>query len=329
MTWGQLRFQLKTAAPGIADDLLDEFLNARYEQVLGKTNWRGLEASGTVQTTAAYQSGADTVTLTVGSASVVGSGTAWVTGQTGLLLYRTGDLSVYTFTYVTATSGTLDRPYDGNGSDAAGTVYANSAYVLMQDTYDLPSDLATLISALNPTTGFPLDRFSMAEMRASLGPRTLVQAPTSYAVDDDSSEQTPPVTHQIRFYPPPLNAAGIPIEYIRSATGFDGSDTNASPLPFVSNTVLLEGCRADVQLYLASQAAAAGSGGAAAAHAKLAEGYELKFTRELGRMLLEEHARRRKLAPMQMADRFTRHRMARATRGMRSNWRGGTPGGSN
>ena len=154
MTWGQLRFQLQNSLTGVSLDLLDEWLNSRYEQVLEATAWKGLKYRATVQTTAAYQSGADKVNLTVGSANVAGVGTAWVAGQTGLQFYRPGDAVVYTFTYVSATSATLDRPYEGAGIDAAGTAYTGAAYVLMQDIYPLPADVRSLVACGNPVTGF-------------------------------------------------------------------------------------------------------------------------------------------------------------------------------
>lgn len=326
MTWGQLRFQLQTALAGVSLDLLDEWLNGRYEQVLESSNWKGLKYRATIQTIAAYQSTTDTVTFTVGSANITGLGTAWVTGQTGLQIYRPGDTVPYTFTYVSATTATLDRPYEGNGIDAAGTVYAGAAYVLMQDIYPLPSDVRSLVACGNPTTGFLTQYMSLEEMEESCGPRTLVQTPTAFAMFDDSNENTPPVVHQIRFYPPPLNARGIPVEYVHQALGFDGSNTSGGPLPWVTNSVLLEGCKADGYAYLAGQTDKPGE---KAAYLNLAKMHEGKFTVQLNKLLLVEHAQRRKIVAIQMADRFTRHRMERSARGMNTSWRGGTPGGPN
>ena len=71
MTWGQLRFQLQTGAPGVPADLLDEFLNTTYEAVLEATDWQGLKYHCAVQTLAAYQSATDTVTLTSGATTAI------------------------------------------------------------------------------------------------------------------------------------------------------------------------------------------------------------------------------------------------------------------
>lgn len=325
MTWGQLRLQLQIGA-GISHDLLDEFLNARYEQVLTATEWSGLKYHGTIQTQAAYQSTTDTVTLTVGSTAVAGVGTAWTSAITGQRIYRPGDTAYYTATYVGATSLTLDRAFEGNGIDAAGTVYSASAYVFMQHIYALPSDARSPVTILDPVTGSPMGELSKVELDASAGPRTLVGDPKVFAPYDDSAETTLPVVHQVEFYPPPLRARGFPISYVHAAVGFNGSNTTAGPLPWVTMSVLLHGCRADIQVHLAAQSAAAGESGAASAHMMVAKGHEGKFQEELARMLKVEYCERRKKTPMKMADRFTRHRGERAIRGYGRGWGPGQGG---
>lgn len=315
MTWGQLRLQLQTSAPEVSLDLLDEWLNTRYEQVLEATDWIGLKAHSTIQTTAAYQSVTDTVTATVGSTAVAGLGTTWTTAITGQRFYVPGNTATYIAAYVSGASLTLDRPYEGNGSDPAGTVYAASPYVFMQNVYSLPSDCRSVVTVLDAITGLPLGSFTKDGLDRSVGPRTLVGYPQSWAEYDDSTELSPPVLHQIELYPPPLYARGFPLEYLRAALGFDGGNTSGNPLPFVSNSVLLHGVRADIQLHLKDFTAA--------------KGYELMFQEELARLLRVEHQQRRVKTSLKMADRFTRHRLARAARGMQNAWRGGTPGGPN
>ena len=313
MTWGQLRLSLQTSAPGVSLDLIDEFLNVRYEQVLEHTDWSGLKYHATITTQAAYQSSTDTVTLTVGSASVAGASTNWTSARVGQKFYRPGDSVIYTVSAVGGTTAlTLDRAYEGNGVDASGTVYAGSSYVFMQNVYALPADCRSVATALDPVTGFPLTRFEKDRADESWGPRTLVQDPASYAVYDDSNESSPPVVHQIEFFPPPLHARGISIEYLHSATAFDGSTTSGSPLPWVSSSVLLYGCRADIRAYLGD-----------AAGAKL---YEAKFQEELARMARLEHAQKRQKVAVQMANRFTRHRLERAGRGLNRTWGPGQGG---
>jgi hypothetical protein len=319
MTWGQLRLQLQIFGPGISADLLDEYLNSRYTQALEATDGQGLHYPATVQTIAAYQSANDTVnpnscTFTVGSASVVGASSLWTAaGANGMKIYRPGDTAIYTATWVSATALTLDRPYEGVGTDAPGTIYAASAYVLMQNVYALPADVRSVDSMLDPVSGLPLQKMTKDELDAAAGVRTLVGNPGAYALDGDSNEQAGPVLHEVEFYPPPLYARGIPFHYLHAAVGFDGANTSGSPLPFLSDVVLLYGCRADIAAHLENWQGVAF--------------FEGKFQEELKRLMLLEHAQRRKKPVMRMAGRFTRHRMERTGRGLETNWQGGTPGG--
>lgn len=312
-TWGQLRLILQTGAPEVPLDLLDSWLNERYEQVLEATDWIGRKAHASLETTAAYQSSTDSVTATVGSTAVTGLHTSWTSAITGQRFYIPGDTAVYVMTYVSATSLTLDRAYEGQGSDPAGTVYSASPYVFMQDVYTLPSDCDSVVTVLDPISGQPLAPFTKDGLDASVASRALIGYPQSWAQYDDSAEASPPVLHQIQLYPPPQYARGFPLEYLRLANAFTGSNTSSSPLPFLSNSVLLNGVRADIQVYLENFTGA--------------KGYEAMFENELARLLRVEHTQRRVKTSVKMADRFTRHRLARSARGLMSAWRGGEPGG--
>jgi hypothetical protein len=301
MTWGQLRMQLQLSGPGVSLDLLDEFLQKRYEQVLSHIPWSGLEGHLTIQTLAAYQSATDTATFTVGSAAVSGAGTAFVSGQIGRKIYRVGDVEVYTIlTTPATTSMTLDRPYQGNGAEAAGTVYAGAGFVIMQNVYTLSADFRTAIAILSPITNLPLNRFSKAELDMVAGPRATIGDVAAFAMYDDSSEASPPVLHQVEFYPPPMYGNGFECNYKKAVNAFNGSNTAAAPLPWVSDTVLLAGCRADVYKHLKEFTSAAA--------------YQLDYVTELARMVRLELAERRAPAKIRMADRFTRHRIARGSR---------------
>jgi hypothetical protein len=312
MTWGQLKLQLTLGAAGVNPELIDGWLNTRYARILQRTDWKGLEAHATIQTTAAYQSGSDTVTFTVGSAAVAGSGTTWTSAITGQKLYRPGDNAIYTVTFVSATALTLDRPYEGNDADAIGMAYAAAQYVFMQNVYTLPDDCSSVISIINPADGLPMNGMSKAELDACVGPRTLVENPEIYALYDDSAEASPPVLHELEFYPPPRYSRGFPLAYRRAGYGFDGDNTSSSPLPFVTDGALLEGVRADIAAHLDNLA-----------KATLQEG---KFEAEVTAMLDVEHKQRRVKVALQMAPRFTRHRFIRGIRGFARNWGPGQGG---
>ena len=110
---------------------------------------------------------------------------------------------------------------DPCGVAATGTAYTGLSYVLMQNVYSLPSDCRSIVSVLNPVTGRPMPDFQKADFDVSAGSRALVGDPASYCVYDDSAETSPPVLHQIEFYPPPLRSRGFVLDYLRAAIGFD------------------------------------------------------------------------------------------------------------
>jgi hypothetical protein len=104
---------------------------------LGYSQMPALSYTATVST-AEYTDGS--ITVTSGSDEVTGVGTAWTSAMTGYWLATQPCLSAYRFTYVSATSGTLDRPYTcASGTmrgvpSPPGTPYGH-AYALTQPTY--------------------------------------------------------------------------------------------------------------------------------------------------------------------------------------------------
>jgi hypothetical protein len=313
-SWGELRLNLQTQFPEVSLDIIDSALRERYSTVLSATDWTGLEGHASIQTTAAYQSTTDTVTLTVGARTVFGIGTAWTAPNvTGMRFYRPGDTVNYLATWISATALALDRPYEGNGSDAAGALLTACPYVFMQNLYPLPDDARSIRTVENPITGLPMKPFSELGLDRSAGQRTLVGYPHAWAEYDDTPETDPPVLHQVELFPPPLQARGFPLYYLRNPRVFNGENTSDAPLPFVTATVLLAGARADIATYRERMAQAVK--------------YETAFEKELARMLLLEHAQKRVKTSVHMDPRYTRHRLARASRGQYSTWRGGQPGG--
>ena len=104
---------------------------------LGYSQMPALSYTAAVST-AEYTDGS--ITVTNGSDEVTGVGTAWTSAMTGYWLATQPCLSAYRFTYVSATSGTLDRPYTcASGTmrgvpSPPGTPYGH-AYALTQSTY--------------------------------------------------------------------------------------------------------------------------------------------------------------------------------------------------
>jgi hypothetical protein len=271
MTWGQLRLSLGISAPGFSTDLIDEYITSRYGRILDHYPWKGLELETLFQSIAAYSTG--TVSLTQGSNAVVGSGTTFTAGMTGLKFRVMTDAAVYIFTFTDATHGTLDRNYEG-ATNAAATFW------IYQDQYVMPADLKTVLSVEDPVSGEPLDDWSKKESIELAYPPSNPGCPIAWTMAADTSEQTPPVLHTLQLIPAPLAAAGYPLRYQKAALGFSGENTAGGPLPWIDQKTLLDGVRADMFLQLKDH--------------RSAETYEAKFTADLVEMVRLDGVRRKK-----------------------------------
>lgn len=292
-TWGQIRLLLQQFAPGVSLDAIDAAINARYGLILSLLEWKGLEKSATIESVAAITAG--TCTVTQGSAAVQGQATNWTSAITGMQLLIPGNSQLYTATFVDASDLTLDRPFEGETSFAGG-------YTLLQSIYALPADCRTLRVITSPVTGLQLDEWTESEFADLVGFPDMVATATMYKpVTDLVDPATGYVTAQrIQLYPLPTLAQGYPIVYEQIAAGFDGVNTSAAPLPFVSDAALLAGAKAHL---LADAKDYAG-----------AEALEAVFQKHLTGMLHVED-RKRVARAMRMAPIYTRHRTARILRG--------------
>lgn len=292
LTWGQLRLNLQQTRPGISLDLVDEFLNTRYARVLDHTRWLALEGTAYVQTAAPYRSTTDTVAVTSGSANVTGTGTTWSTALNGQKFQVVSDGPLYTFTYVSATTATLDRPYEGTTGTGFG-------YSIFTNIYPLPGDFKEVLDQESADDGFPLELLSDQQFSDSIGFVDAIGIPSVARITISPTLLDGGTTWQMEFYPIPAAAKGYPLRYYRTAAAFDGSNTSATSLPFVSDGVLLAGCRADIW--------------ADDGNEMKTRFYEAKFQDELAVML---RADRRKRPPERLmpSKRLTRHRIARVLR---------------
>ncbi len=296
MTWGQLRMQVQQTLPGLTLDKCDEYLNTTYARVLDHRKWLGLEETAYVETAAPYQSTTDTVTLTQGSNAVTGVGTSWTSALTGLKFQTQQTGAIYTFTVLTATTATLDRPYEGTGGSGL-------AYWLLTLRYPLPTDCKRVIDVLSADDGYPLADLSTRSLDGAVGWRDVVGMPAVYNVRPSPEALDGGTTWQIEFYPIAQYAKGYLVRYERSTSAFNGTNTASSPLPFVSDQVLLSGARAK---------AYADAGRRGEYNSQIAF-QERLFADELNTMAKADR-RKGNTRPFRVPDRFTRHRLERMLR---------------
>lgn len=294
-TYGQIRLRLKQLAP-LSIELLDGWILDRYQSILDQLEWERLEQTIAVQAVGEYATG--TVTVTVGSNAVTGAGTAWTSSMSGWYFRLPGDDAYYAFTYVSATSGTLDRSYDGNQNTGSGL-----SYQLDQAVFALPSSVRLVSGVRDLTNDYNLNYISRAELNASAPSRAQYGDAKFWTMYLDS-DSTPP-TMQIEVYPIPTQLCGYAVDVTQEDTNFGPGQVSVGALPFVRPSCIVSGVQADAALWREK--------------VTIAAAYEAKYNRYLQDMIRNE-AYRVGAERVEMADHYSRHRQDRLRRG--SSWTG-------
>jgi len=241
MTYGQLKLRLTQAFPSVSLDLLEGWANDRYQEILSELPWSRLTVQAVLQTVAPYSTG--TASVTLGSASITGVGTTWAAGMSRRQFRITSRNEQYTFTFVSATTGTLDRPYEGPTATLA-------AYSISQNIYSLPANAAMLQEdAFGSWDYGPLRRLTSPQLGAYYNATGAPLAWASYM--DDTG--TPP-NMEVKLFPSPNLAIGIPYEYI--AGGPDLATTTTLLQIWMDPGALVEGIHAKVKAHLRDYAGA-------------------------------------------------------------------------
>lgn len=137
---------ISKAAPGIDLELVDNWIQTRYtERVLSGISWKRSETVSVLQSPPSVTQG--TVTVTQGSAVITGLGTNWTAAQQGLAVRIANGSEYYQFNYLSATTGTLDRPYEGS------TGAINTSSIAAPGTGYAIGDQYTVAGGLNPAVG--------------------------------------------------------------------------------------------------------------------------------------------------------------------------------
>lgn len=228
-TWGQIRFELAKFAPGVDPQLLNGWIRGAYHRILDYRNWKGLEVEGWIESVAAYTDG--TVTVTAGSTAVTGASTVWLSQMTGRKFRVDGRNEWYTFTRTGATTGTLDREYEGDSGSAL-------PYKIFQNVYELPEAAKFIQVISNLRTGLPLAIKGRRELDQISAGRLAYGEPSMFSPGSDTPEASPPVLHRVELYPIPELAAGYPYTYQSIPASFTGQNTSDSPLAWVSDDAI-------------------------------------------------------------------------------------------
>jgi hypothetical protein len=277
MTFGQLRLQLVKQSPGVDADVLDQTINNRLDSIGRHLAWKSLEADGVLSTIAAYQTG--TLNVTAGSTALVLTGGTFTNAMTGRRIIIAGENETYTFTYAGATSGTLDRVFEGDSNTAAG-------FTIFQNLYQLPANYGEPIRGRNERLPVALEYWDRTELDDASPTRGLIiDEPVAWceASRDASGNR------YAELFPAPLDAAGYPYRY-RAIVAPLSAASDVIP-SWISIRGLTAGVLADLGV-----AAVMNNG---------------IFEQELSQMRREDSAARGPVH-IQMDSMYTRHRMRRA-----------------
>jgi len=288
LTYGQLKFRLTKAFPGVDLDLIEGWIDDRYAEILGELPWSRQNVQSVLSTVAPYCTG--TVVLESGSNAVSLTGGAFTAAMTGMAFRVTGEDDIYGFTYVDATDGTLDRNYEGSLALAPG-----AAYTIFQHIYVMPPDCRMLedTAFANFSQG-PMLRMTRGQLNQSEPNRASLDTPAIWSsyMDDGS---TPPRI-QVELFPVPDKVYGIPFTYVSDPGGLTGSATSTILQVWMQPAALVEGVTARIKAHLKDYAGAQLAG--VLAKAAVAN-------------MRSSEAQGMAPAAMQLDSYYTRHRMRR------------------
>lgn len=139
--------------------------------------WSFRKRETLLSTVAPYTAG--TVSATQGSATVVGTGTAWVTGMVGRSVRISGDNAFFSIRNVQdATHLTLGDSQGAVIPWAAPSV-SNAGYSIFQHQYAIPADVAIILQNVRE---WPLVEHTIADFNAKDPMRLSVGAPSQFAL---------------------------------------------------------------------------------------------------------------------------------------------------
>jgi hypothetical protein len=193
-------------------DYAKGIINDSYTRTLPRVeDWNSIITDDNLQMIAEYKEG--TVSVTVGTTTVTGTGTTWTSAMTandGYKIKFSGNRDIYTFEYVSATSGTISP------SLSSATLTGRN-YVIFKDEYDLAADHDRFLK--NGSV------YVKADGRLQ---ETIKEVPRDFFQEDFSASTQDPIQRlmqtrinatngrkMVRVNPPPKTTYNYPYDYIK------------------------------------------------------------------------------------------------------------------
>lgn len=235
-TVGELQLRLNKLPQGANSDrvVLLGIINDVTQRYVNSYQWSRLSKTASLLTSALYETG--TISVTNGSTAITGTDTVWTSAMTGRRIRISGRNETYVFTYTSATTGNLDRGYEGD-TDTAAT------YQIFQSVYALPADVDQIDSVEVPSLNRDLDQESPEYLDKLATDRWALGHPMFYTTAPDIT--TAGVQYPaIELYPVPDIAEGLIVRYRQSVALFTApSDTF---LPWIQFECIVAGCEAEL-----------------------------------------------------------------------------------
>lgn len=105
--------------------------------LFSKNDFDFMSRIGTITIPAGYTTG--TASIASGGSAVTGVGTTWTSTMTGYKIRFFGNQDIYTFTYASATTGTISPAFSGD------TAISGGQYMIFQDTFSLAGDYDRMV----------------------------------------------------------------------------------------------------------------------------------------------------------------------------------------
>ena len=219
------------------EDYAKGLVNDVYVRAIPRSeDWEPLIKEAYLSMTAKYDTG--TVAISAAGTAITGTGTTWTTSMTAANGYKmkiAGNDNVYTFTYGSGTTGTLNPALSG-ATDLSG-----KTYVIFRDEYSLASDFSRFLK--NGSVYIQSDGQTQDTIDES--PRDEFRQDFRYSPADPIERLMLTRTHTstgyrlVRVNPPPSTAKVYPYDYIQEITPM--TDYNIGTVAVTSGSATVTG----------------------------------------------------------------------------------------
>ena len=223
---GQMVGRVTQWNPDAPSTEIRKWINDAYRSIIDLRRWTGLKIRGQVTVPNVYSTG--TIAVTLGSTSVVGTGTAFDATMVGRQLRAGFSTGFYNIAAVAdATHLTLDLPW-GNASQAS------SGFTIMQTWISLGYNIKSIKTMVNQRQGY---RMIIGIPQKTLNLWDTWRASLGWTWGVSPKEPTATGEPQWELYPAPTFQQVFPyIAYIQPADMVNDEDF---PVPFIPTDMLI------------------------------------------------------------------------------------------